>query len=128
MSDDETEPIEAISISAFNTFGSARSKTFKRIRPQIFGPASYKPRTALQLDYDDSDVDYTIEDIAAQGGAIWDVAEWDVAEWAPPTTAMFRWQGVSGVGVSAAVVIAVRSALPMSYNGALLMYEPGGMT
>lgn len=118
-SDDNGTDINAKAVSAFSDFGTPANKSFDSILPIVFGPAGYRPRVGLRLDYGEQE--YLSPAIAFDSsGDAWDEEVWDVCSWAPPSAPNRQWQGVVGEGVTAAVVIAVSTSEPMTYNGAMI--------
>jgi len=120
-SDDNGDDIDAKCVSAFNHFGSSASKSFNSILPIVFGPAGYRPQVGLRLDYGEQEYLSSAITFDSSGDA-WDEEEWDVCSWAPPSAPNRQWQGVAGEGVTAAVVIAISTSEPMTYNGAMIRY------
>ena len=116
--------IDGLSVSAFQNFGTAGTKSFRRIRPQFFGPSGYRPSIALKLDYSDEFAIYTAASFNAPGVA-WDTPDWDASAWASPAQSSALWQGITGEGFVAAVVVKLSSVETMTYNGAKILYETG---
>ena len=121
---DNDASIDGLSISAFNDFGTPMTKNFKRIRPQFFGPSGYRPAIALRLDYSDEYVIYNAASFVASGTA-WDEGTWDEASWASPAQSSALWQGITGEGFTAGIVVRLSSTEPITYNGAKILYETG---
>ena len=116
--------IDGLSVSAFQNFGTPGTKSFRRIRPQFFGPSGYRPSIALKLDYSDEFAIYTAASFNAPGVA-WDTPDWDASAWASPAQSSALWQGITGEGFVAAVVVKLSSVETMTYNGAKILYETG---
>jgi hypothetical protein len=116
--------IDGTSVSAFTDFGTPMTKCFKRIRPQFFGPSGYRPSIALRLDYSE---DYRVYNAAAyvSSGTVWDDGDWDTSSWASPSQSSALWQGITGEGFTAAIVVKLSSEESMTYNGAKILYETG---
>lgn len=121
---DNGAAIEGLSISAFSQFGTPMTKAFRRIRPQFFGPAGYTPRIALLLDYADDYISYDAPTYTASGTA-WDEGDWDTFAWGGASRSNARWQGITGEGFVAAVLIKFSSVEPFTYNGAKILFEHG---
>lgn len=121
---DNGTAINGTSISAFSDFGTPMTKCFKRIRPQFFGPSGYRPSIALRLDYAE---DYRIYNAAPyiSPGTAWNDGDWDTSPWASPAQSSALWQGITGEGFTAAVVVKLSSGEAMTYNGAKILYETG---
>lgn len=122
--DDDGEPIDGTSVSAFTDFGSPMTKCFKRIRPQFFGPSGYRPSIALRLDYSEDFIVYNAASFVA-GGTAWDEGDWDTSPWASPSQSSALWQGITGEGFTASIVVRLSSTEPITYNGAKILYETG---
>jgi hypothetical protein len=122
---DNGSDIEAKSVSAFATLGSASYKYVRRILPLFFGPTGYRPQVGLRFDYGEQEV--LSEAVNADtAGASWDEEDWDDASWAPPDSANSTWQSVSGKGYAISVVTVARSQEPIAYHGSKLEIEVGG--
>lgn len=122
--DDNGEAIDGTSVSAFTDFGSPMTKCFKRIRPQFFGPSGYRPSIALRLDYSEDFIVYNAASFIGSGTA-WDDGEWDNTSWSSPSQSSALWQGITGEGFTAAVVVKLSSTEAMTYNGAKILFEMG---
>ena len=121
---DETAAIGGLSVSAFDDFGTPQTKSFRRIRPQFFGPSGYRPAIALKLDYSEEYVIYNAASFTAPGTA-WDAGDWDTSPWASPSQSSALWQGITGEGFVAAVVVKLSSTEKITYNGAKILFETG---
>jgi hypothetical protein len=121
---DDGAAIDGLVVSAFQDFGTPLTKAFRRIRPQFFGPSGYKPAIALRLDYSDDYRLYTAASFTSQGTA-WDEGEWDAFPWASPAQSSAKWQGITGEGFVAAVVVLLSSVERINYNGSKLEFEVG---
>lgn len=117
--------VNGVLVQAFTELGTAKSKTFKRMRPQFYGPIGYRPQVGLRLDYDDTDLIFGAATYDSPGPA-WDVATWDVDFWAADDLSNSWWQGVVGKGFAVAVVVRISSTETITYNGSRLLYELGG--
>lgn len=123
-SDDDGEAIDWMVIQAFNEFKDPRRKRFVRIKPVFFGPQGYTPRVGLRLDYDETVVDYPATASAAVGPT-WDEVDWDVESWGGGAAPAFDWQGVRGLGFSAAVIVTGATRETVTYNGSKIAFEVG---
>ncbi len=121
---DDGEVIDGVIVTAFQDFGTPRTKQFKRIKPQFFGPAGYQGRVGLRVDYDDSEVTIRANSYE-QTGSAWDESDWDVAGWADDSSSQTWWESVTGEGFVGAIVVTTSSALPITYNGAKILFELG---
>ena len=121
---DDGAAIGGLSVSAFQNFGSPQTKSFRRIRPQFFGPSGYRPSIALKLDYSDEFALYNAAAFVSPGTA-WDVGAWDASPWASPSQSSALWQGITGEGFVAAVIVKLSSVEAMTYNGAKILFETG---
>lgn len=123
-STDNGANIEGTSVSAFSRFGTDRTKHFKRILPQFFGPGGYRPAVGIALDYSE-DVSTVAAPVATTSGVDWDTGDWDVAEWAPPSRASALWQALRGKGYTAAVIVGFNTPEQITYNGSKILFEAG---
>ncbi len=123
---DEGEAIDATILHAFWDLGDDAVKVFRRIMPLFIAPPGYRPRVALRVEYDDSNVvDFSAQSAIDTEGTPWDEGTWDEAEWAPGARQSAQWQGCSGRGRACAPIIAISSTEPVTYNGSRVLYERG---
>ena len=123
-STDNGANIIGTAVSAFNGFGTVRTKYFKRVRPQFFGPGGYRPAIGLTVDYS-SDYAAVAAPAATTSGTAWDVGTWDVAAWAPPSRPSALWQAIRGAGFTAALVVGFNTPERVTYNGSKILFEAG---
>ncbi len=120
--DDDGESIDATIVHAFTDFGYSTEKSFKRFRPQFFGPPGYTPRVGMRIDFDEGSVEFDLP--APQSvGAIWDEAVWDVAEWAPAAVSSAKWYSIRGEGYTGAVIVKLSGREKLRYDGGKISFE-----
>lgn len=112
--------------TAFSNFGSAGNKRFTMARGLFLSPTGYAPRLSIKTDYDTSISDLTVIDTSAAGTA-WDAGLWDVSPWGPAQVPSLPWQTLNGLGVVGSIAFSVSAQSNISFNGADIIFEPGGM-
>lgn len=115
-------------MQAYYNFGMPQvNKHYKLVRP-IFSSIT---RPAYLVDIS---ADYEPGGLAGMGSPpsqpisasnVWDVALWDEATWANTATSWFEWDGVEGVGYSAALMIKMNTRADTSYVSCNWAFEPG---
>lgn len=121
--DNGTE-INGLIVQAFQDMGTIGNKVFKRMKPQLVGPAGYRPAVGLRFDYDDTSVVFSATPFTAQGPE-WDVTAWDAELWGAELQPTAEWQAVRGRGFVAAIVVQIAVDVALTYNGVRVMYEKG---
>lgn len=122
-------PISAVMIAGYSKLGSAARKSFKRARPIFTSLPAAKPVFAMLTDYLKPPVSYA-SGIAWTGAAAllstiaWpaDPAAWDGFD----ATVASQWRGISGRGHAGALVMALKAAGPVVYEGGEIAFETGG--
>lgn len=116
--------IVGTAVSAFQDFGTDRTKYFKRVRPQFFGPGGYRPAIGLTVDYSE-EYAAVAAPAATTAGTAWDLGDWDTTSWAPPSRPSALWQAIRGDGYTAAIVVEFNTPEQITYNGAKILFEVG---
>jgi hypothetical protein len=122
-------PISAVMISGYSKLGTSARKSFKRARPIFQGLPAAKPVFAMLTDYLKPPISYA-SGIAWTGSAAllstiaWpaDPAAWDGFD----ATVASQWRGIAGRGSAGALVMALKAAGPVIYEGAEIAFETGG--
>lgn len=112
--------------TAFSNFGTPANKRFTMGRALFLSPSGYAPRISVKTDYNTSITDLTVIDTSASGVA-WDTAFWDVAEWGPAQVPSLPWQTINGIGTVGSLAFSVSAQSNITYNGADVVFETGGM-
>jgi hypothetical protein len=115
-------------MQAYYNFGMPQvNKHYKLVRP-IFSSIT---RPAYLVDIS---ADYEPGGLASMASPpsqpisannVWDVALWDEATWSNVATSWFEWDGVEGVGYSAALMIKMNTRADTSYVSCNWAFEPG---
>lgn len=123
--DDDGEPINSLSIHAFNSFGSVARKSFKMARPLFIGPSSYIPQVTLLTDYSTNLPEFSPTSYDSLG-ALWGTFLWGTRTWSSGLRARSIWRAITGNGVTAAAVVAANTTRKLTYNAIDIMFETGG--
>lgn len=113
---------------AYNYFGAPTSnKHYKMIRPIFESVASPAMSIGIGVDFSTD----SLNSLNGPGalvvavGSSWDSAVWDVGTWATPPVAHQRWNGLSGVGYCASLIIKTETSIETSFVAANWVYELG---
>ena len=125
---DGTGGITADIKTAFNYHGSkGLQKIYSLVRSTY--SASGQPAIFLSINVDFADVAPT-EALTPGNGSTnsqWDTAKWDSGKWAGSTEISRVWQGVSGVGMCAAIRMRVQvNGQSFQANAFDIMFQTGG--
>ncbi len=102
--------------SAYNTFGSPKTKLFNMARPLLLSPSGYSAPVSIQTNYDEAEPSVDIV-AASTSGTQWDAGQWDAFQWAGGSTPTAGWQAVAGEGRAGAIAFGVSAAEEITYNG-----------
>lgn len=112
---------------AYNYFDSrGKNKHFNLIRPIWI--AQYPPAYLLTIscDYAPQSIDsLPTPPTELSTTPYWDSAIWDSAMWAPDIATQFRWDGLSGLGYCASLVVSVRINKPTELVSCDWAYDIG---
>lgn len=125
---DNSANIKGDVLQAFNYFGSpGLRKVWKAV--EVVFQANATPNVALDLQTDyriTSTVTPASSTISAQ--AQWDVAQWDVDNWGASDEIFRTWQGVAGIGHSAALRVQIDTdSVTPSWIVTNFLFQPAGM-
>jgi hypothetical protein len=123
---DDGANIQLICQQAFNYFGSpGTQKSFKLARPVMFSEAKVNPAIKMNVDFSllqtsgAGAYDYA-------GGAVWDDAEWNDTPWESGLNITQRWLGLSGIGYSGGVRIALaKNGFSVKWQSTDIVFETG---
>lgn len=120
--------IVALLQSAYSDFGAPINKQFHMARPRFLAPQGYSPLVTIKTDYDTSPPSVTVIQ-APTGGAQWDAPTslWDVTSWDPGAVPSLPWQSIQGIGMAGSIAFGVAAQSEITYNGADVVYETGGI-
>lgn len=125
---DDDYSIPALSIEAYSRDGSRSRKTYSRIRPVFDLPADAHVYMALAQDFTAKFPKAEVLE-QPQTGWSWGAINWPLTPvpWLTRKASVVNgWRGISGSGVSSALVMAVNAAGPLVYQGSELLYQEGG--
>lgn len=106
---DNSTNIAADAKQAFSYFGSkGLLKRWTMVRPILLTDGSPTTFAGLNIDFDDTPVTGTLAFTPTSYG-LWDSALWDTGLWGGSLSLTKYWQGVNGVGFSAALRLQVAS-------------------
>lgn len=124
----EGETILSGFMQAYYNFGAPEhNKHYKLVRPIFSGITRPSYLIDISADYEPGGLDSlgTPPSVAIAASNVWDVGLWDVATWANVATSHFEWNGVDGVGYSAALIIKMNTRLDTSYVSCNWAFESG---
>lgn len=113
---------------AFNYFGSrGQLKQFHQARPVFQTTGNPATQVGVNVDYDTSVPSGTLSYTAVTYAA-WDSAVWDQASWGGSLSVIANWQGISGIGVCAALhLLGQTSGIDTHWMATDYVIEPGGL-
>lgn len=124
-STDNGANIVATCVSAYTEFGTARTKYFKRIRPQFQGLTGYQPSVGVAVDYSEDFSNVSAAPTAETQGTAWDAGDWDTTDWASSQQPSALWRGLRNKGWVGAIIVKFDTPEPMTYNGGKILFEQG---
>jgi len=114
-------------LQAFSQFGNlGLTKQWKLVRPVIAANGSPQISASINIDYSvvSTPAPLTFSPIAS---AVWGTAVWGTSVWAGELTTQANWQGVSGIGKSAAIRFIISSdKFKVQWSSTTFVYEIGG--
>jgi len=120
-------PIIAGFQQAFNYFGQPSVKKHYKLIRLVFN-AQDQPgyRYTLLRDFESGDI--TSAEVpstaVSAGGSLWGSGLWDTATWGASYQTFQRWNGLSGDGYCASLVVRTATTLDTTYSASNWVYEP----
>lgn len=113
---------------AFNYFRTrGQLKQFHEARPVFQSNGTPATQIGLNVDYDTNTPSGTLS-FSAPSYAAWDSGVWDTSVWGGSLSVIATWQGVSGIGVCAALhLLGQTSGIETHWAATDWIYEPGGI-
>lgn len=107
---DNNSNIQALAQQAYNYFDSRGiKKYFTRARPTIFTDSSPAVKLAINVDYVDTSAQALVPASVTNPYSLWDSGLWDFGIWGGGLQASNNWQGITGIGYCASVVLKTSS-------------------
>lgn len=125
--DDNGANIDTSAKTAFNYFGSkGLVKRFMMARPILSSQGQITLAMAANVDFEDQPPTST-PTYTGSAGSPWDTSPWDTSPWGGAAGIRKDWQGVAGVGYSAALYIRSSTKdIDLNWFSTDWIYEPGG--
>lgn len=124
---DNDTNINAQALQAFNDFGTPNQKRFTMMRPLFRANGSPAIFSGLNLDFI-TDINPSSLSFSTPAYGIWDVGLWDTAIWGGDLSIINNWQGATGVGQYAGIVMqAATQSIETRWVSTTLVMEPGGV-
>lgn len=125
---DNTSNITADGKQAFNYFGSqGLLKRWTMMRPILSTNGNPGILASVNIDFDDTAPTSPVSYAPSSSGT-WDTAVWDTSLWGGGNSIQKQWQGVTGVGYSAAVRLkTVSSGIDVQWISTDLVMERGAI-
>jgi hypothetical protein len=125
---DNSTNINGDAKQAFSYFGSRGVlKRWTMARPILLTDGTPAVTAGLNVDFDDSNVTGTVTFTPVTSGT-WDTSLWDTGIWGGGLTVTKYWQGVNGVGFSAALRLKISStSIETHWASTDFVYETGGV-
>lgn len=125
---DNNANINTEALQAFNSFGAqSQLKRFTMVRPIITYDNAPGILLGLNVDYDTTAPSGT-PSFSTSSSAVWDTAVWDSGIWGGGLDVHKEWQGVNGIGYSAAMhIITASKNSNIQWASTTYVYEQGGI-
>lgn len=103
---DDNNSIQALAQQAYNYFDSRGvKKYFTRARPTIFTDGFPSVKLAINIDFTDTSSTALVPASIVTSFGLWGTALWDVGLWGGSLQVSNGWQGITGIGYCASVVM-----------------------
>ena len=124
---DDGDNINANALQSFNNYNSADQKRFTMMQPIFRSNGSPAIYSGLNMDFQ-VDLPASPLSFATPSYGVWDVGIWDVALFGGDLSVSQNWQGVSGVGRHAAIVMkTATNSIDTRWVSTTLVFETGGI-
>jgi hypothetical protein len=123
---DNSTNISGDAKQAFNYFGNrGLLKRWTMVRPILLTQGAPSTLAGINVDFDDTDISGSIS-YAPVAAAVWDSSLWDAGIWGGGLSVTKYWQGVNGVGFSAAMRLKIASqGIETRWASSDFVYEVG---
>ena len=133
-SGDNAQPITCLVKGAYNSFGNAAQiKRYTMLQPLITQGATPIPSIGINVDFNDTSILSTEEDLSP-AGPLWGQVKWNQFNWGPAPTTTNSWISVEGVGHYVSIVTQIttkpnannpQSTVTCQLNGWNILAESG---
>lgn len=123
---DDGDKVQITVQAAYQLFGTPANKRFTMAKPTFLTGSSSLPGIEVLTDYDSQPPTFADETFADSAGSAWDSMLWDEASWGDAETTA-QWQVLGGFGSAASIAYRFETAADLIYQGANLLFEPGGI-
>jgi hypothetical protein len=112
---------------AFSDFGEGGSRKHFKLLKLVFNSATQPGyRYKLLIDYQSGGINSAeVPSAPLASGSLWDVGLWDSALWSAPRQTFQQWDGLSGEGYTASLVVRTATGLDTSLAASQWVMEPG---
>lgn len=119
--------ISTSALQAFSSYGTANQKRFTMMQPMFRSNGSPAISAALNIDFM-IDIPTASLSFSPISYGVWDVGLWDSAIWGSDLNVIRNWQGATGVGQYAGIVMQSSTAdIDTRWVSTTIVYETGGV-
>lgn len=119
--------INASALQAFSNYGTANQKRFTMMQPMFRANGSPAVSSGLNIDFM-TDISPASLTFTAPTYGVWDVGLWDVALWGGDLSVIRNWQGATGLGQYAGIVMqTATNSIETHWVSTTIVYEVGGV-
>lgn len=119
--------INASALQAFSNYGTANQKRFTMMQPMFRANGSPAVASALNIDFM-TDIAPASLTFTTPAYGVWDVGLWDAAIWGGDLSVIRNWQGATGIGQYAGIVMqTATNSIETHWVSTTIVYETGGV-
>lgn len=124
---DNGSNINATALQAFNNYQTANQKRFTMMQPMFRANGSPAVYAGLNIDFM-TDISPASLTFTPPSYGVWDVGLWDTALWGGDLSVIRNWQGATGLGQYAGIVMqTATNSIETHWVSTTIVYETGGV-
>lgn len=124
---DDGDNINCNALQAFSNYGTSNQKRFTMMRPMFRSNGSPAIFSGVNIDFM-TDISPASLSFSPINYGIWDVGLWDVAIWGGDFSVIRNWQGATGLGEYAGIVMqTATNNIETRWVSTTMVYEVGGV-
>lgn len=119
--------INATALQAFSNYGTSNQKRFTMMQPMFRANGAPAVYAGLNIDFMTDIVPATLT-FSPPSYGVWDTGLWDTAVWGGDLSVIRNWQGATGLGQYAGIVMQTSiNSIETHWTSTTLVYETGGV-
>lgn len=124
---DNGSNINASALQAFSNYGTSNQKRFTMMQPMFRANGAPSVFAGLNIDFQ-TEISPANLSFSTPVYGIWDVALWDDALWGGDLSVIRNWQGATGLGQYAGIVMqTATNSIETHWVSTTIVYETGGV-